>query len=169
MNSQKGMTLVEVMVASMLMVIVILGMLTLIIQFGSFSRTQDSRVTSMQESRFVLSELSSGLKSSGAVLNLCNTPVMLGVIPYFNGVYPLNNADKPDGIILASGDPYAVTKLSAEFDASSIGSNGTISVESSDATPAWQGGDKGIILSASGYFIFSVNTESPGAVFRLFP
>ncbi len=158
MIDKKGFSLMEAMVYTFILAIVLAGLYTMIIYYRNVESTEQARVRMQQESRFVLSDFMLALKDAGAVLTLENTGSFLKKTPYFNGVFPLNNNNFPDGIIIAKGDPDAVTKLTANFTPSS---STNIQVESTmrkdnPTAYAWSVGDKGIVINDTGYYIFYV-------------
>ncbi|MCP5053372.1 MAG: hypothetical protein GY940_39775, partial [bacterium] len=132
--------------------------------YGDVTKNEQSRVRLQQESRFMSSSFASELKEAGSVLTLAHTGGYLAEESAFSGIYPLNNIGFPDGIIVATGDPEAFTKLSAAYDASGGGTTLNVvdaSVPAYDASypyenPQWTSGDKGIILGPTGYYVFSV-------------
>jgi hypothetical protein len=105
-----------------------------------------------------------GFRSAGSVLSLANTPALLGSPPPFNGVYPLNNSGYPDGVILAAGDPDAMTRLTTDF---TPGTSTDVDVLTVDVPPdgvhaaasAWHDQDLGMILRENGYYVFRVVGE----------
>jgi hypothetical protein len=110
-----------------------------------------------QGARVIEQMLYDGFRSSGSVLSLANTPVLLAspTIP-FNGIYPLNNNNYPDGVILASGDPLALTRLTAPFAPNSTSIN-IQSVKLPDGSDvAWHLNDYGMIMRTDGYYVFKV-------------
>ncbi len=159
MRKNKGFTIVEALVYTAMMAFILGGLYTMIIYYKNVSTTEQSRVRLIQESRFVLSNLSEELKDAGAVLTLLNTGGFLKATPYFNGIFPLNNTNFPDGIIIAKGEPNAVTSLTSNFNPSS---STQLSVETTyrkDVTGniyAWSVGDKGIVITQNGYYVFYV-------------
>jgi hypothetical protein len=119
----------------------------------------------------MLSTLAAELKSAGAVLTLSHSGSFLSTFPHFNGIYPLNNSNWADGIIVATGDPDIVTTLTSAYNPSS---GGILPVESTlDAmgNTIWAAGDKGIIIGPSvdpadssktiGYYVFQVDATAP--------
>ena len=159
MNSRKGFSLVEAMVVLVLMVLIMSSVYMMIMYYRDVSGTEQARVRQTQESRFLLSVFSSELKNAGAVMTLVNTGGFLSTPPYFNGIYPLNNTNFPDGVIMASGDPNAVSKLTDAVDPSNdvdLPLNNTI------ATPSWGIGDLGILIGPQGFYVFSVENVSVG-------
>ncbi len=157
MINKKGFTLVEALVYMFILAIVLAGLYSMIIYYRNVETTEQARVRRQQESRFTLSEFSTDLKDAGAVLTLENTGSFLKKTPYFNGIFPLNNTNFADGIIIAKGDPNAVTKLTANFNPSGT----TLQVENTKrkdnpSLSAWTVGDKGIVINENGYFVFYV-------------
>ena len=161
MNRRKGFSLVESMVVLVLMMLIMSSVYMMIMYYRDVSGTEQARVRQTQESRFLLSIFSTELKNAGAVMTLVNTGGFLSVPPYFNGIYPLNNTDFSDGVILASADPNAVSKLTAAADVS--GSGTVLQMNNTIATPPWNDGDQGILISADGYYVFSVAAGGVGA------
>ena len=159
MRGRKGFSLVEAMVVLVLMVLIMSSVYLMIMYFRDVSGTEQARVRQTQESRYLLSVFSSELKNAGAVLTLANTNSFLAASPYFNGIYPLNNTNFPDGVILANGDPNAVSKLIAEAKPSD---SPVLLVNNTIADPAWAPGDKGILIGPDGYYVFSVAVVTPG-------
>jgi len=159
MSRSKGFTLVESMVVMVMMVLVMSAVYMMIFHYRDVAGTEQARVRQTQESRYLLSVFSSEMKNAGAVMTLVNTGGFLATPPHFNGLYPLNNADFPDGVIVASADPNAVSKLIMEADMTSAD---TLYVNNTLATPAWAAGDPGILIGPSGYFVFRV-TGAGGA------
>ena len=153
MKNRKGFTLVESMVVMIIMILIMSAVYMMILYYRDVAGTEQARVRQTQESRFLLSVFSSELKNAGAVMTLVNTGGFLAVPPHFNGIYPLNNDDFADGVIVASGDPNAVSKLISEADMTSPTS---LIVNNTTADPAWAPGDKGILIGPSGYFVFVV-------------
>ena len=145
------------MVSLTIMLIIIIAILSIIVAEQTTHLTEGRKLDMNQGARVIEQMLSEGFRSSGSVLSLANTPVMLGgpTIP-FNGVYPLNNNNYPDGVILASGDPMALTRLTQIFTPSET----TLNVQSVDLPPdginppavAWQEGDFGMIMRSDGYY-----------------
>ena len=156
MKKRNGFTLIEGMVVMIIMVMVMSSVYMMIMFYKDVSGTEQARVRQTQESRFLLSVFSSEMKNAGAVMTLVNTGGFLDVPSYFNGIYPLNNIDFSDGVILASADPNAVSKLTAAVD---ISSETDLPVNNTVATPAWNVGDRGILIGPDGYFVFSVATQ----------
>lgn len=164
LKNREGFSLIEMLITTAVFVIVLSGVYLMVIHYGDVSRTEHSRLRMQQEARFLLSNFASEVKSAGAVLTVTFTGWFLeGKAPYFNGVYPLNQTNYPDGIILASGDPEAVTRLSAPYSKSS----GNVLPVEDTTVPAynparpyeyreWAAGDIGIVISHEGYLVFKV-------------
>jgi prepilin-type N-terminal cleavage/methylation domain-containing protein len=160
MKQRQGFTLVESMVAMMLMVMIMISVYMMILYYRDVSGTEQARVRQTQESRFLLSVFSSEMKNAGAVMTLTNTGGFLAIPPYFNGIYPLNNTGFPDGVVIASGDPNAVSKLVSSVTPSS----GTRMLNNTIATPAWAIGDQGIVIGPDGFYVFAVKTVSATSI-----
>jgi type II secretory pathway pseudopilin PulG len=168
MDRRKGFTLVEAMVVVVLMMLIMSAIYLMIMYYRDVSGTEQARVRQTQESRYLLSVFSSEMKNAGAVMTLVNSGGFLTVPPYFNGIYPLNNTNFPDGLILASGDPNAVSKLTAVVNPSS---NNTLQLNNTIATPAWVdsdtvpgGGDKGILIGPEGFYVFVAKTVTANSI-----
>jgi len=158
MKKNKGFTMIEVMVSSVVFLIVMSAMYLLIIRTQTFHLTEGRKLDMNQASRAIELILCDNIRSAGSVLSLLYTPSFLGGSSPFTGIYPLNNTNGPDGIILASGDPKACTKTTATFDPQG---DITLSVESLEdkdtGITAWKKNDIGIIVRTTGYYIFKVN------------
>lgn len=152
-----GFTLIEMIVASSILLIIVASIYALILRTQHTHLTEERRLDMNQAARALEVLLYDNLRSAGSVLSLLHTPAFVGSPVPFTGIYPLNNNDAPDGIILASGDPMASTELSADFDPSS---SSTVSVVSSDlydgTASAWNLNDFGIVIRPEGYYIFKV-------------
>jgi prepilin-type N-terminal cleavage/methylation domain-containing protein len=176
---QKGFTLIETIITMSLFLVILSGVYMMIQHYGDVSKTEHSRMTMQQESRYMASVFADEMKESGSVLTLAHTADYLGPeLPFFNGYYPLNSSSGPDGIILATGDPEAVTRLSAPFGAGETVLNvEDTTVSAYDASfpyenPEWTAGQKGIVLGTTGYLVFevaSVNTSSNTITIRSTP
>lgn len=162
MDQRKGFSLVEAMVVVVLMVMIMSSIYMMIMYYRDVSGTEQARVRQTQESRYLLSVFSSELKNAGSVMTLANTGSFLSAPPFFNGVYPLNNSDFPDGVILASGDPNAVSKLISEFDPT--GGSYEMQVNNTIADPAWAPGDQGILIGPDGFYVFAVETSTSSSI-----
>ena len=153
MSKQKGFTLVEALIVTTMMLVTMGVIYSMILYFRDVTGTEQARVRQVQESRFLLSSFSNSMKNAGAVLTMTHSGSFLGAETYFNGIFPLNNNAFPDGVILASGDPGAATRL---MSAVVPRDDATLQVENITATPAWAAGDLGIIISSDGYYVFRV-------------
>lgn len=161
MRGRKGFSLVEAMVVLVLMVLIMSSVYLMIMYFRDVSGTEQAKVRQTQESRYLLSVFSSELKNAGAVLTLANTNSFLAASPYFNGIYPLNNTNFPDGVILANGDPNAVSKLIAEAKPSI---SPVLLVNNTIAEPAWAHGNQGILIGPDGFYVFAVETSTSSSI-----
>lgn len=161
MRNRKGFSLVEGMVVMVLMVLIMSAIYMMIMYYKDVSGTEQARIRQTQESRYMLSVFSSELKNAGAVMTLANTGSFLATPPFFNGIYPLNNTNYPDGVILASADPNAVSKLTAEADPST--SPFELQVSSVVGNPGWSEGDQGILIGPDGFYVFRVATGGVSA------
>jgi prepilin-type N-terminal cleavage/methylation domain-containing protein len=163
---QNGFTLIETMITMSLFFVILFSVYVMIQHYGEVSKTEHSRLKLQQESRYMVSSFSDEIKEAGAVLTLSHTSAFLKADPFFNGIYPLNSSYYPDGVILATGDPEAVSKLTADFSAGDT----VITVENAavsayDASfpyenPQWTAGQKGIIIGTTGYLVFEVASVS---------
>ena len=161
MNRRKGFSLVEALVVMVLMILIMSAIYMMIMYYRDVSGTEQARVRQTQESRYLLSVFSSELKNAGAVMTLVNTGGFLTVPPYFNGIYPLNNTDFSDGVILASGDPNAVSKLTSAVDPSN---DLVLQVNNTVADPAWAVGDQGMLIGPAGFYVFSVESVTASSI-----
>jgi prepilin-type N-terminal cleavage/methylation domain-containing protein len=168
-NNRKGFTLIETLITMSVFLIVLSGVYMMVVHYGDVSRSEHSRLRMQQESRFLLSNFASEVKNAGAVLTIAFTGWFLeGKHPYFNGIYPLNKTDYPDGIILASGDPEAVTRTTTTYSPATQGIiipvEDTTVLAYDDSRPyeyrPWSPGDIGMIVSDEGYLVFKVVTAS---------
>jgi hypothetical protein len=137
--------------------------------YGNVTKTEHSRMTMQQESRYMVSSFADEIKEAGAVLTIAHTGGFLAATPFFNGIYPLNSSYYPDGVILATGDPEAVTVLTADFEAGDTVLNvKNANVNAYDPgfpyeNPQWTTGQKGIVIGTTGYFVFAVAGVDTGA------
>lgn len=181
----KGFSLLEVMVSMSLFLIVLGGVYVMINHYSTSAQIENSRIRMQQEARYLTSHFAQELKDAGAVISVAGEigfkedESQLGsgkVVSFFSGLYPLNNDNStggfPDGVIIASGDPEAFTVLTESYD---FGDN-TLNVKSCEVgahdpgatgksyweIAPWRKGQKGILLSQEGYYIFEVaETPSP--------
>lgn len=172
-KNEKGFSLIESLITASVFLIVLAGVYLMVFHYAEVSRTEQSRRRMQQESRFLTSHFAAELKNAGAVLTYISGISFSGAPSYFNGISPLNNdnyANYPDGIIIAAGDPEAVTALNGDYTPGA----GTMYVESTDVAvynasdpnenPDWGTGDKGIILDPDGYYVFYVKNADTGTL-----
>jgi len=163
MRRDSGFSLVELMVVMALSLVILGGVYMLMMQFGQSAQTENARISLQQEARYILSSFSSELKNAGAILSIADSGSFLSAPAHFTGVTPLNNANYPDGIIMASGDPIAVTHLTQAFTPTgglTLSVDDT-TVDSTVAADAWKGGDIGMVLGTDGYYVFRVSETTP--------
>jgi prepilin-type N-terminal cleavage/methylation domain-containing protein len=158
-SGQQGFSLAEMMVSLTVMLIIIVAIFSIIVAEQATHLTEGRKLDMNQGGRVIEQMLTEGFRSSGSVLSLANTPVLLGstTLP-FNGIYPLNNNNYPDGVILASGDPMALARLTLDFNAGDPQVNiPTVNLpDGSDV--AWHEDDFGLIMRNDGYYVFRVTT-----------
>ena len=157
MLNEKGISLVETLIVATLMLVVLSTAFLLIVHFGDAQRTQLAQTRLSEESRFMFNAFADQLKDAGAILTLAHSNTFLNNTPYFNGLFPLDNTNGPDGIIIASGDPNGATTLTVTYKPSSGGAITVKSTLKKDGTSAWADGDKGILIANDGYYVFSVD------------
>jgi type II secretory pathway pseudopilin PulG len=160
MNKRSGFTLVESMIVVVMMIFIMSSVYMMIMYYRDVSGTEQARVRQTQESRFLMSVFSSELKNAGAVMTLVNSGGFLATPPYFNGIYPLNNTDFPDGLIVASGDPNAVSKLVS----ATTPATATLELNNTTATPAWAIGDHGMLIGPDGFYVFAVKDVDSSSI-----
>jgi type II secretory pathway pseudopilin PulG len=164
MNTQRygrrGFSLVEMFMSLTVMLIIIVAIFSIIVAEQRTHLTEGRKLDMNQGARVIEQMLSEGFRGSGAVLSLANTPVLLGstTLP-FNGIYPLNNTNYPDGVILASGDPLALSRLTQTFNPT----DDTVSIPTVNlpdgSAVAWHENDLGLIMrsgTTAGYYVFRV-------------
>lgn len=179
MNSEKGFSLLELMITTSIFLVVLLGVYTMVSHFSDTSRTENSRLRMQQETRYLTANFASELKNAGAVLTVTNTGSFLSPeTPYFNGIYPLDNTGFPDGIIIAVGDPEAVTTLTVPHNFSDDGPDLQVKStsvpayydEPADTTTIsmnpkdWAAGDIGIVIGQDGYYVFAVESVTATSI-----
>lgn len=162
-SNQSGFSLIEVLVTMAVFSFIMYGVYLMIVHYGQATKTEQSRMRLQQENRFISSVFSEELKDAGSVLTLSHTGGFLAAAPYFNGVFPLNNQHFPDGVIIASGDPDAVTKLASDHTSGGTVLNVTNALVDGSVTdpyeyPPWSTGDLGIVISPQGYYVFEVES-----------
>ena len=169
-KKQEGFSILEMMITMSLFLIVLGSVYVMVVHYGDVSRTEHARLHMQQDSRFMMTHFTQELKDAGAVLTIASSGEFLGGRePYFNGIFPLNHDDYPDGVIVAAGDPEAVTKLTDDYVREDDGNfltvetttlPGYIPGEEWDVQP-WKAKQKGIIIGPDGYFVFEVK-DVPG-------
>ena len=172
----RGFSLVEVMLTMLVFFVILFGVYSMVSQFTQVTRTENARERMVQESRFLMGMFADDLKGAGSVITLgaalsasASSGVTAGYSPSFFGIYPLNNTNYPDGIILASGDPETKTNLKTKF----IGTDTTLAVDSLNVpgynatrpndVRQWAENDKVIVLGSSGYVIGLVSQVNVSA------
>lgn len=158
---QKGFSLIETLFSMGIFMVVMLAVGAMVSRYGDVTKTEHARMNIQQSNRFIGSVFVEELRDSGAVFTLAHTGAFLAKEPSFVGIYPLNNNDFPDGIIIATGDPEAVTQLSGDIAPGTTVLDVVSAVvpgsqTDSEETPPWQGGDIGIILDDENYYVFKV-------------
>jgi hypothetical protein len=170
-KNEKGFSILETLVTMGLFLIVLSGVYVMVVHYGDVSRTEHARLRMQQDSRFMMTHFTQEIKDAGAVLTIAHALMAEGDdhplvgYAYFNGIFPLNQSDYPDGIIVASGDPHAVTFLEDPYvrsDGEILTVEGTelggyVPGEEWEIAP-WQNGDKGILLHNDGYLVFEVES-----------
>jgi type II secretory pathway pseudopilin PulG len=169
-HGRRGFTLVEMMVALTIMLFVVIALISLVLATQSTHLTEGRKLDMNQGARVIEQLFQDSFRSAGSVLSLANTPTLLAsdTIP-FNGIYPLNNAAYPDGVILASGDPDGMTRSTADFTPSddetlNVASVGQVELPDGTFVAAWKLDDLGIILRTNGYYVFRVAGDTPPAL-----
>ncbi len=161
MRNRKGFTLAEIMVSTTILLIVMGTVYAIIISTQRAHLSEGRKLDMHQAARVTQQMLSDSLKGAGAVLSMAHTPSFVGTAVVFNGIYPLNNTNFPDGIILAQGDGRGVTRLTASFNPGQTQVNITSANDPTENNRvAWREGDYGIIYQTNGYYIFRV-TQTP--------
>jgi type II secretory pathway pseudopilin PulG len=168
-RSQGGFSLIETLVTMTMFFFILYGVYAMIAHYGDVTRTEHSRIRMQQESRYLMASFTGEIKEAGAVLTLADTPSFLKEKPYFNGIFPLNQTTFPDGIIIATGDPEATTRLAQPFNGGASvmtvknaevpGYDPGLPLYQNNVLP-WLKGDKGIVIGKDGYLVFSVESVS---------
>jgi len=159
MKNEKGISLIETLIVSTLMLFVLGSAFSMIIHFGNAQKTEMARTRLSEESRFMFNAFAEEMKDAGAMLTLSHSNSFLNNTPYFNGLFPLDKINGPDGIIIASGDPNGATTLTVSYSPPATTIN-VLSTLKKDGTSAWAAGDKGIVIAGNGYYVFSVTGTS---------
>ena len=160
-KSISGFTLIEAITASVILLFIVITIYTMILETESTHVSEENKVDMNQAARAIDIILCENIRNAGSVLTLLRTPPFLQATPPFTGIYPLNNDDFPDGIILTSGDQTAVTKVTGGgFTPGDTLLNLEDSVTNLDGTGVlWAKNDVGIIVKTSGYYIFKVTGD----------
>lgn len=168
-ENQRGFTLVEVLIASTLMVLVFISVFGVIISTQRTHLTENRKLDMNQAARGLDQFMVEPCREAGAVLTMLNSLSFLGVPPAFNGILPLNNTTYPDGMMYAAGDPDAITTLTADF----TSGGGVVSVVTTNGplgTPVWKIGDLGMLArgngdrmgnASAGFLVFRVTAVAP--------
>jgi len=180
MSRKNGFTMVEMLISSGIIAVVMAGVLMLSLHGQKTHMTENIRGDMFQNLRFLKHLFTEKIRSAGSGLSQINLPnINRGIKDvYFLGVYPLNNATFPDGIILASADPNVYAEVSegntfnpgtsviqlVTYD-SSYTTGVQESIQTRDTTnpvtpePEWKANDIGMVVCNDGYFIFKVLEE----------
>jgi type II secretory pathway pseudopilin PulG len=167
MKNEKGFSLVESMITMGLFFIILGAVYMMVIHYAEVARTEHSRIRMQQESRFLMTNFTQELQDAGAVLTAIPTFVKDIEQVSFNGLYPLNQTDYPDGFIVAAGDPSGVTYLAEDYSLADAGNfllvNTVYKITSPDYDATleyelrpWKDGDKAIIVNKEGYMVFKI-------------
>lgn len=179
MKKQSGFSMVELLISTAVITIIMAGVLMLSLHGQKTHITETHRGDMLQNLRFVKHLLTEKIRSAGAGIsqtNLTNINQSLRN-SYFLGVYPLNNANFPDGIILASGDPNCysfvpknqtftpgdgIIQLDTKMDKVIMGVQESTQTKynAAQTQPEWKKGDIGIVMANDGYYVFEV-TQDP--------
>lgn len=149
---KNGFSLVEALVVVAVVGFVMASIFLAIIHFRDVTAMEQARVRQAQDSRFLHSGFTSEVQNAGAVLTISNNFGMLRAPSLFTGLFPLNNTNFSDGLIVASGDPTMICKLAQP----SMGSNGTFTVKNTNPDAQFSAGDIAILLGQDGYVVFRV-------------
>lgn len=153
-RNNRGMTLIETMLTLVITLGLIGGAMSLLMFMQKQARNQQSRVSLTQEARFVLKQLTSELKNSGSMISFMGSGTFLGGQLPFYGIYPLNNTNGPDGMIIASASPYYFSRMPEGT--SFTAGDGTLNVVRTDHTysdGSWRKDDLIMVISKQGYCI----------------
>ena len=161
MKSKKGFSLVEMLVASTIILILVGSIYMLITTTQTTHMTEGRKLDMNQSARSLENILYDNIRSAGSMLTMLHTSLFLSKPTPFSGICPLNNNNYPDGIILASGDQNAATKLDVAF--SNTGTTVEVNtVFKNDGTVAWAENDYGVIVREKGYYVFKVTAVDTG-------
>lgn len=181
MGREKGFTMVEMLISSFIITVVMAGVLMLSLHGQKTHMSETFRGDLFQNMRFLKQLFTEKLRSAGAGISQNNLPNINRSIrdTYFLGIYPLNNATFPDGIIIASADPNVYAEVSegtsynpgsaiiqlVTYD-SSYTTGIQESIQTRDTTtpttpePEWQKNDYGMVVANEGYYVFKVVEEA---------
>jgi len=167
-----GFSLIETLITMTLFLFILTGVYIMVLHYGDVTQTENARMRLNQESRFLMSAFASEFKEAGAVLTLSSAGGFLKGEAYFNGIFPLNMSNFPDGIILAVGDPNTLTNLTQDLapggtvlsvdNATVAGYDPGLPLYENEVLP-WLPGDKGIVIANDGYLVFSVTAVDEAA------
>jgi len=155
-SSNSGFSLLEVLTASVILVFVIIALYSLIISSEATQLSEENKTNMNQAARAVDEILCENIRNAGSILSLLNTPGFLGTPSPFVGIYPLNNINYPDGIILASGDYLGVTELTSDFSPGTTSISVLNTLLPDGSNPAWSINDTGMVIRSDGYYLFKV-------------
>ncbi len=154
MKGKKGVTMVEMLIYLVIMGLVLTSLYGMLIYYKRALKLEESRIKIQQQARYLLTSFTSIIKDAGAMLTLANTGNYLKEAPYFNGIWPINNTQESDGIILASADLHAVSSLTSPFNPG----NSNVSFEPITITEDVEPGNIWIISGKDGYLVFESDT-----------
>jgi len=155
-NNCDGFSLVEMLIATTLTLVIGVVIVMLLITSQRSSLTESMKQEMNQGGRALQQVLGDSFKSSGSVLNILDIPSLLGSRPIFNGIYPFNNINYADGVILASGDPNAVTRTTDSFVYGGDKLSVLTTLLPATGATAWAVNDIGMLIRADGYYVFRV-------------
>jgi type II secretory pathway pseudopilin PulG len=162
-KSCRGFSLLEMLISVTLTVVVMGAVVAIVISTQRTSLTESMKQEMNQGSRALQQVLGDDFKSAGAMLSIINVPSLLGIAPVFNGIYPFNNNNYADGVILAAGDPDGVSQTTDNFDLNdtALSITTTQKLVNGVLTNAWGPNDFGMVIRAGGYYVFRCDSESP--------
>jgi prepilin-type N-terminal cleavage/methylation domain-containing protein len=162
-RKNSGFTLIEAMISSAILLMIMSAVYLLIERTQRTQSTEGRKLDMNQVARALEQTFYDNIRSAGAVLTILHTPALMDTrqVP-FTGIYPLNNNDYPDGIIVASGDAIATTQLTAPFTPGDSDLNVITTLRIDKAFPVWKNNDIGMVVRPEGYYIFRVATDSTG-------
>jgi len=164
---QNGFTLLETMITMSVFLVILFGVYSMISHFGDVTKNQQVRQNLNQETRLMIDMFASEVKEAGAVMTLAEAIIQTGSEASFNGIWPLNMGETdlfPDGIIIAAGDPDAMTTSTealppggTTLKVADAKVKGVDPLRPWDVRP-WSKDDRGIIIGSDGYFVFKVES-----------